>query len=343
MIGVRQPPARKLPNLTAARAVRALEVVVFHAASAPGLAATMGIHDRTARRLLHALEDEGYLQRGHGNYRQRTTYAPTPRLLALAGQLAARLPLVTHGAEAVLHLRQSTGLDAYLVAPSYGDVIVLARAGDRSPALWSLLPATDSAGGSVLLAYRQSWRDAQRPSDEYAPHADLEARAIEVRRRGYAAHTDGDTTSLAVPVPMNPAPLAALVVSHHARVVSDDEHDSLLATLRSTAGWLHGPDYQQGSAFSNGARPTALPITAKDQEDGRIRLPSSVKPMLPADRCETILRLRGTTLRARWNARRGPPEYSGTLYVGRRILDRLVDPNEVLVIAVGNDGRIELT
>jgi hypothetical protein len=51
----------------------------------------------------------------------------------------ARLPLVTHGAHAVRHLRQSTGLDAYLVVPSYGDVIVLARAGDHAPALWSLV------------------------------------------------------------------------------------------------------------------------------------------------------------------------------------------------------------
>jgi IclR helix-turn-helix domain len=88
VMGVRQPPARKLPNLTAARAVRALEVLTFHPASAPGVAATMGIHDRTARRLLQTLEDEGYLQRGHGTYRQRYLYSPTPRLLALAGQLA---------------------------------------------------------------------------------------------------------------------------------------------------------------------------------------------------------------------------------------------------------------
>jgi hypothetical protein len=115
VVGVREVPARKLPNLTAARALRALEVVVFHAASPPGLAATMGIHDRTARRLLQTLDDEGYLQRGHGNYRQRHTYLPTARLLALAGQLAARLPLGAHSANAVDRLTRSTGLGAYLV------------------------------------------------------------------------------------------------------------------------------------------------------------------------------------------------------------------------------------
>jgi DNA-binding IclR family transcriptional regulator len=239
VIGVRQPPARKLPNLTAARALRTLEVLVFHAASAPGLAATMGIHDRTARRLLHSLEDEGYLQRGQGSYRKRHTYSPTPRLLALAGQLAARLPLITHGAHTVRQLRQATGLDAYFVVPSYGDVIVLARAGDRAPALWSLLPATDSAGGSVLLAYRHSWRDAQRPIDDHQARLDLEARAAEVRRDGYAVNAQGNTTSLAVPVPMDPAPLAALVLSSDMGALRDNGHEALLTVLLEAARRLN--------------------------------------------------------------------------------------------------------
>jgi hypothetical protein len=91
----------------------------------------------------HALLDWAREHRVH--YRQRHTYSVTPRLLALAGQLAARLPLVVGGERAVRHLHESTGLDAYLVIPSYGDAIILARAGDDAPALWSLLPATDCA------------------------------------------------------------------------------------------------------------------------------------------------------------------------------------------------------
>jgi hypothetical protein len=47
VIGVRQPPVRKLPNLTAARALRALEVVVFHPVSAP--CAVKGTINRVAR------------------------------------------------------------------------------------------------------------------------------------------------------------------------------------------------------------------------------------------------------------------------------------------------------
>ncbi|HEX7298882.1 MAG TPA: hypothetical protein VF257_07725 [Solirubrobacteraceae bacterium] len=197
----------------------------------------MGIHDRTARRLLQALEEEGYLQRGHGNYRQRATYVPTARLLALAGQLAARLPLVTHGADAVDRLTRRTGLGAYLVVPSYGDVLVVASAGDHAPALWSLLPATESAGGNVLLAHRQSWRDAQHP-DDHTGSLDLEARAAEVRRHGYAVNTQGNATTLAVPVPMEPAPLAALVVSFEALALGEDDRDALLTVLRDTAEQL---------------------------------------------------------------------------------------------------------
>jgi DNA-binding IclR family transcriptional regulator len=213
-------------------------LLVFHPASAPGLAATMGIHDRTARRLLCSLEDEGYVQSGHGTYRQRHTYSPTPRLLALAGQLAARIPLVNHGTDAVHQLRQATGLDAYLVVPSYGDVIVLARAGDQAPALWTLLPATDSAGGSVLLAYRQSWRDAQRPDDDHTAILNPETRAAEVRRDGYAIDTQGNMTSLAVPVPLDPAPLAALVLSSPTPALGDDGREGVLAVLRDAAQGL---------------------------------------------------------------------------------------------------------
>ena len=199
----------------------------------------MGIHNRTARRLIYSLEAEGYLERGHGTHRQRHTYSPTLRLLALAGQLAARLPLLAHGAHAVRQLRQSTGLDAYLVVPSYGDVIVLATAGDHAPGLWTLLPATDSAGGNVLLAYRQSWRDAQRPANNPAAALELETRSAKIRRDGYAVTTQGNVTTLGVPVPMDPAPLAALVLCSHTRVLSDDGRQALLAALHDAAGELH--------------------------------------------------------------------------------------------------------
>jgi DNA-binding IclR family transcriptional regulator len=211
----------------------------------------MGIHARTARRLLHTLVHEGYVEARHDPSRHGYVFSVSPRLLALAGQLATRLPLVTCGERVVHDLRQQTRLDAYLVIPSYGDVLVLARAGDQAPAQWSLLPATDSAGGHVLLAYRQSWRDDQRPDKEKMTRLDLEARATEVRHHGYAVQAQGDITSLAVPVPMLPAPLAALVLSCQTRALSDTDREALLTALQRTAARLGDSHY--------GRRPSPAP------------------------------------------------------------------------------------
>ncbi|HEX7300444.1 MAG TPA: hypothetical protein VF257_15705 [Solirubrobacteraceae bacterium] len=174
----------------------------------------------------------------HDPSRHGYVFSLSPRLFALAGQLAARLPLVTCGERAVRQLHEHTGFDAYLVIPSYGDVLVLARAGDRAPDPWSLVPATECAGGNVLLAYRQSWRDDQRPDEENTTRLDLEARAAEVRHHGYAVLAQGDITSLAVPIPMVPAPLAALVLLCQTRALSDADREALSAVLRRAAARL---------------------------------------------------------------------------------------------------------
>lgn len=341
-MGVRQPPARKLRSLKAARALRALEVLVFHPAAPPAVAETMGIHVRTARNLLYTLEDEGYLQRGNGTGRQRYVFSLTPRLLALAGQLAARLPLVTTGERVVRDLHQHTCLDAYLVIPSYGDVLVLASAGDGAPAPWSLLPATDSAGGSVLLAYRESWRDNQRPDDESSTGPALEATATEVRDRGYALGEHGGTQSLAVAVPMVPLPLAALILAGPTTALDGDQREALLAVLHRAAARLGDSYHWRPRSPTARDRPSTLRITAKDIDAGCIRVPNAAKRLFPVDTADTTIRLRGTTVRARWNPRRGLPEYSGTLHVRRRMLQRLIDANETLAVTVASDGRIEL-
>ena len=90
-----------------------------------------------------------------------TSYLPTVRLLALAAQLAPRLPLVEHGRQATRELHDATGLTAYLAIPSYGDVLVIACAGERGPRLWALVPAVDDAAGHVLLAHGDAWRHSQ--------------------------------------------------------------------------------------------------------------------------------------------------------------------------------------
>ena len=64
--------------------------------------------------------------------------------------------------------------------------------------------------------------------------------------------------------------------------------------------------------------PPTLRITAKDIDAGWIRIPSSAKRILAADRADTIILLRGMTLRAcpschtdNTSARRSPTNESG--------------------------------
>jgi DNA-binding IclR family transcriptional regulator len=237
-MGVREPPTRKHPNFATARALRTIEVLAFEPMSTARLAATIGLTVRTARRVLRTLEHEQYLQGGRPADGNGYVYTPTPRLLALAGQLAARLPFVAGGQEAVQCLHRRTDCDAYLVIPSFGDVLVLASAGRGAPPPWSLLPAAGCAGGRVLLAHRDSWRDTQRPTDEPRRAQESELRPNEIRRRGHAIHRDGTGTSIAVPVPTSPQPLAALALRTHVALTGRELEGPRLAVLKRSASKL---------------------------------------------------------------------------------------------------------
>ena len=82
-------------------------------------------------------------------------------------------------------------------------------------------------------------------------------------------------------------------------------------------------------------------VTEKDLDAGRIRLPRSAKHLLPDERVDVDVALRGTALRAGWDPRFGPPERSGVLGFGRGKLDSLVEADDVLTVAAEH-GRIEL-
>jgi DNA-binding IclR family transcriptional regulator len=184
--------------------LRALEAASLATTSAPQAAQAIGIHERTARRLLGTLAEEQYVtliptRRGR-------LYGPSLRPLALAAQVAARLPLVQHGRLVTASLHDALALSAILAVPSYGEILVVAAAGDARRS-WTLLPADQHAAGRLLLAYREPWRRS---------HADpllSEHDAAAVRAKGMCVVADGQTSSIAVPVP-DPlaAPIAALAL-----------------------------------------------------------------------------------------------------------------------------------
>jgi hypothetical protein len=97
----------------------------------------------------------------------------------------------------------------------------------------------------------------------------------------------------------------------------------------------------RASAPSPGGAASTQRVTETDLAAGRIRLPRSAKHLLPADKADVGVSLRGTALRARWDPRMGPPERSGVLGFGRSKLDTLVDAEDVLSVAV-EDGHIRL-
>jgi DNA-binding IclR family transcriptional regulator len=228
--------AAKDVNYTAERVLRVLEVIVFAPSSPPQVAAAIGIHPRTARRMLRTLVKERYVERRGGRGRAAHTYLPTVRLLALAAQLAPRLPLVENGRRTTRELHDATGLTAYLAIPSYDDVLVIARAGERGPQLWALMPAADDAAGHLLLAHSDAWRHSQtaRGTASAEQHVEL------IRARGYASVTTkgagAGSLASAVAAPDRP-PFAALAIQGPSHVLLGDER-ALAELLRRTAAKL---------------------------------------------------------------------------------------------------------
>jgi dihydropteroate synthase len=196
-------------NYTAQRVLRALEVIVLSPSTAPAVAAAIGVTPRTARRILKSLASEQYAERRRASGRQVHDYQPTVRLLAMAAQLAPRLPLVAAGRRAVPEVEMHTNLAAYVAVPCYADVLVSGLRGVRP---WATLPAGDDAAGRVLLAHREPWRRSLAGVEPDVVPSDEEVATV--LSRGFASVVTGGTRSgsLAVVVPAAEAPIAAIAV-----------------------------------------------------------------------------------------------------------------------------------
>ena len=173
--------------------MQALELLAFQPLSAPQVAAALDVHPRTARRLLNRLRADGYLTRTDDS---RRLYAPTLRLVSLAGQIAARNRLVTLAPPFMTALGERTGTSVQLAIPSYGSVLVVldAAAGGRvEPRGSELVPPHCTAGGKALLAWRHAWRDSvlRTPLRSFTRRTvtdpgRLRAEAEVIRQQGYA-------------------------------------------------------------------------------------------------------------------------------------------------------------
>ena len=142
------------------RTMQTIELLAFQACTAPQVAEILRVDARTARRLLNRLTDEGWLIRTDDRVR---TYTLSLRLVALAAHFAERAPLTTAAMSIVRGLHEQTGGVAHLAVPSYRSVLCLVHRADGTqsrPHLRELVPAHATAGGKVLLAHREPWRDS---------------------------------------------------------------------------------------------------------------------------------------------------------------------------------------
>ena len=220
-------------NYTARRVLEALEVIVFRPSSAPRVADALGVHPRTARRILQTLVGEQYLERRGGPGRAAHEYQPTVRLLALAAQLAARMPLVAAARQAVRDAEAETGAAAYVAVPCYSEVLVVAASGAGTVRPWDTMRASADAAGCVLLAHREAWRSSlMRTGPTLGLDDEAAAGIVEL---GYAERAgSGDVyRSLAVVVPADAPPIAALAV--HVPAALTESPKTLVAALQRTA------------------------------------------------------------------------------------------------------------
>jgi IclR family acetate operon transcriptional repressor len=179
--------------------MRILELLAFRRLSVPQLAEALHAHPRTVRRVLaQLLEDEYVTVTDDG----RRMYAPTMRLVALAGQVVDGSPLARRGRPYVALARERTGGTAHLLVPSYTSVLCLAHCDGADdevrPRLRELVPAHCAAGGKVLLAWRDRWRESvlARPLERVTSRTVTDVRVLRaeldvVLREGYATE-DGE-------------------------------------------------------------------------------------------------------------------------------------------------------
>jgi DNA-binding IclR family transcriptional regulator len=229
------------------RTLRAMELLAVEPRSAPELADALGVHVRTARRVLKRLEMEGYVTVTED---RRRRYRPTMRVVALAGQVLERAELTGSAVPYVAALRERLGEACHLCVPSHLSALCLVHApagrGDTPrPQLRELVPCHCTAAGKALLAWRQPWRDAvlDQRLESFTDRTTVGPEALrrELARtvaRGYAVEDrehEADTRGVAAPVfsDRGEAIAALAVVAPLARLPAERYREIGAAVMRA--------------------------------------------------------------------------------------------------------------
>jgi IclR family transcriptional regulator, KDG regulon repressor len=194
-----------------AQTLRALEFFANESASHVELAAKLGVHPRTARRLATRLQTEGYLVSEDSGRK----YAVTMKLVALAGKIVERTALVNVALSYVVQLRNRTDEASHLCVPrAEGAMHLIQESGHNAVIVRSqvgeIAPYPRTAVGKALLAHMpqqlqaelQAGLTAATESTIAAPEQ-LLAELQQVREQGWArddGENDPDLRCVAAPV-----------------------------------------------------------------------------------------------------------------------------------------------
>jgi DNA-binding IclR family transcriptional regulator len=227
-----------------------MELLAVRPRSAPELADALGVHVRTARRVLKRLDSEGYVALSDD---RRRRYRPTMRVVALAGQVVERAELPVTALSHVTALREQVGASCHLCVPSHLFALCLVHdegeAGGCRPHLRELVPCHCTAAGKALLAWRESWRDAvlEQPLASFTERTNVGPESLrrELARtvaRGYSVEDreyDPDTRGLAAPVFAETGEaVAALAVVAPVEHLQADRYTEIGAAVMSSAAAL---------------------------------------------------------------------------------------------------------
>jgi hypothetical protein len=103
------------------------------------------------------------------------------------------------------------------------------------------------------------------------------------------------------------------------------------ASARTAAGAIDAS--QRTSHAAPALDHQSQPVTARDIDAGQVRIPrGSTKTILPHDRQNVSVLLRGHELTCRWDPRCGPPERSGVIRVGKAAARELLKSGDVLSV-----------
>ncbi len=137
-----------------AQTLRALEFFAAEPATHIDLATKLGVHPRTARRLMSRLQAEGYLSAADAERRHTVTM----KLVSLAGRIVVRTALVQVAVPYVVQLRNLTDEASHLCVPrEEGAMHLIQESGHNAVMVRSqvgeIAPYPRTAVGKALLAH----------------------------------------------------------------------------------------------------------------------------------------------------------------------------------------------